>query len=161
MRTFLVVGSLLALISGCAASPDSTGPSRAAPERQTDAQPDDTPNGPAADNSRPVMPDTAADADEQRREEQSQTRAVEEDDGQWRPDWYFPEPARTPSGAVQACGKATNADLLSARRAAIEHARSKAMEMADAGMNERVIQAATHPDASGAYTVWVKLQVGG
>lgn len=160
MRTFLVVGSLLALITGCAAPPDSTGPSLA-PERQTGAPNHGNPNRTASDDSRPVMPDAAAEADEQSRQEPSQARVVEEDDGQWRPDWYFPEPSRTPSGAVQACGKATNADLLSARRAAIEHARSKAMEMADAGMNEQVIQAATHPDASGAYTVWVKLQVGG
>lgn len=79
----------------------------------------------------------------------------------WRPGWWLEKPKRTGAGAVQASGTATAGELLEARRQAIESARTSAMTLADAGQAERVVQAATNPNANGSYTVWVVLEVGG
>ena len=62
---------------------------------------------------------------------------------------------------MQACGSATNQVLIDARREAIENARTSALQIADAGLDERVIQAATNPNAQGGFTVWVVLELGG
>lgn len=83
-----------------------------------------------------------------------------EDTG-WKPSWWFDSATRTTSGSVQACGMATNQTLVDARREAIERARASAMQIADAGLDDRVIQAATNPNAQGGYTVWVVLEMGG
>ena len=79
----------------------------------------------------------------------------------WRPSWWIESPKRTGAGAVQASGTATAGELLEARRLAIESARTSALTLADAGQRERVLQAATNPNANGSYTVWVILEVGG
>ncbi len=82
-------------------------------------------------------------------------------DSGWKPSWWFDNATRTTSGSVQACGSATNQVLIDARREAIENARASAMQLADAGLDERVIQAATNPNAEGGFTVWVVLELGG
>lgn len=79
----------------------------------------------------------------------------------WTPDWWIDKPARVSGGAVQASGTATAGDLREARRQAIDTARASALTMADAGQRERVVQAATNPNANGSYTVWVVLELGG
>ena len=88
------------------------------------------------------------------------TQQQPEDTG-WKPSWWFNEATRTTSGSVQACGSATNQVLIDARREAIENARTSALQIADAGLDERVIQAATNPNAQGGFTVWVVLELGG
>ncbi len=79
----------------------------------------------------------------------------------WTPSWWLAKPTRAASGAVQASGTATAGELLEARRQAIESARTAALTLADAGQRERVVQAATNPNANGSYTVWVVLELGG
>jgi len=79
----------------------------------------------------------------------------------WTPDWWIDKPARVSGGAVQASGTATAGDLREARRQAIDTARAAALTLADAGQRERVVQAATNPNANGSYTVWVVLELGG
>lgn len=79
----------------------------------------------------------------------------------WTPDWWLDAPTRTSAGAVQASGTATAGDLRDARRQAIDSAREAALNLADAGQRERVVQAATNPNANGSYTVWVVLELGG
>ena len=79
----------------------------------------------------------------------------------WRPAWWIDKPKRTSAGGVQASGTATAPDLVEARRQAIESARGAALTMADAGQQERIVQAATNQGADGGFTVWVVLEVGG
>lgn len=79
----------------------------------------------------------------------------------WTPEWWIDKPARVSGGAVQASGTATAGDLREARRQAIETARNSALTLAEAGQRERVVQAATNPNANGSYTVWVVLELGG
>ncbi|RNC82270.1 MAG: hypothetical protein ED559_10955 [Phycisphaera sp.] len=91
----------------------------------------------------------------------SSSSQAEPKDTSWKPSWWFDEATRTTSGSVQACGTATNQALIDARREAIENARASATQLADAGLDERVIQAATNPNAEGGFTVWVVLELGG
>lgn len=79
----------------------------------------------------------------------------------WKPGWWVDKPTRTRAGGVQASGTATAGELLEARRQAIDIARASALTLADAGGSERVVQAATNPNANGSFTVWVVLEVGG
>ena len=79
----------------------------------------------------------------------------------WTPEWWLDKPTRVSGGAVQASGTATAGDLRDARRQAIDSAREAALTLADAGQRERVVQAATNPNANGSFTVWVVLELGG
>ena len=142
-RTFALLATLI--LAGCqSGGGDGTRPSP-------------TPNRPAAaDQSNPTAWPTGPSTGQT-----AATTPPQQARGGWRPSWWIESPKRTGAGAVQASGTATAGELLEARRLAIESARTSALTLADAGQRERVLQAATNPNANGSYTVWVILEVGG
>ena len=141
MRVLCSIAVMMLLV-GCqgAGGGSSNAPSR--PQANRPAQ-----NGAANTNSPSTQP--------------TQTASRPRQKPGWTPDWWVDQPTRTSGGAVQASGTATAGDLRDARRQAIDSARESALTLADAGQRERVVQAATNPNANGSYTVWVVLELGG
>lgn len=139
-RTFALLAILV--LAGCQSGGGDTSP---APNRPV-----------AADRARPKAKTAGSNTTQT-----TATPATPQTRAGWHPSWWIENPKRTGAGAVQASGTATAGELLEARRLAIDSARTSALTLADAGQRERVLQAATNPNANGSYTVWVVLEVGG
>lgn len=141
MRVICSIAVLIVLVGCQSGGGGGTSPT---PNRPQANQPTQSETRPSAQTSQPA-----------------QNAPAQQTSTGWTPEWWLDKPTRTSGGAVQASGTATADDLRDARRQAIDSAREAALSLADAGQSERVVQAATNPNANGSYTVWVVLQLGG